>query len=67
MDNNLKQMILESLDRNEVLKELNELHDELGVALETETLIKDEYTTMQKRMAELLCIIEYLEILQRGE
>lgn len=35
-----KQLILKNLDREEALKEFKELHDELGIALGTGTLIK---------------------------
>jgi hypothetical protein len=62
-----KQLILKNLDREEALKEFKELHDELGVALGTGTLIKGEAEQLEKRMAELMCIVEYLDILQGGE
>lgn len=62
-----KQLILKNLDREEALKEFKELHNELGIALGTGTLIKGEAEQLEKRMAELMCIVEYLDILQGGE
>ena len=67
MDKQQKLIILKNINREEKLKELKELHNELGIALFTGTLIKGEAERLEKRIAELMCIVEYLDILQEGE
>lgn len=63
MNNESKKYVLRTLDRNSAFNELKEIHTELGIALETGTLITDEYIQMDKRMAELMCIVDYLDLL----
>lgn len=67
MDKQQKLIILKNINREEKLKELKELHNELGIALFTGTLIKGEAERLEKRIAELMCIVEYLDILQEGK
>lgn len=45
---------------DEYLKELKQLHDELGIALFTGTLIKDEAENLALKMFEKIAIVEFI-------
>ena len=56
-----KQEILKHLkSEEEYLSEIKELHDELGVALFTGTLIKGEAEELELKIFEKIAIIEFM-------
>lgn len=64
MDDGERNLVFEFIDRKAALIELSHLHYDLALGNATGTLTESEENAMFKRCAELMCIVQYYDILQ---